>query len=217
MAIRYDDNKILVAIDKFSKMTYDFLYWFYYSRKYKKIARKHAKLQSKDCLYQAKKTHRISTPVAGRYYDLSCIPDKVFADKILGDGVAIELHDQNIVSPVAGTIVTVAKTKHAYCIRDYNGAEILIHIGLNTVKMEGDGFKCYVKAGQKVKRGTLLCTVDLAYLKASGFNTDSAMIVTNMRNMKIFRVYQNKKRAPITNDVISYTYGEPESNIYPLP
>ncbi len=217
MAIRYDDNKILVAIDKFSKMTYDFLYWFYYSRKYKKIARKRAKILSRTSAYQNLSTTRIVTPAAGRYYDLSCIPDKVFADKILGDGVAIELHEPRIVSPVNGRIVTIAKTNHAYCIRDENGADILIHIGINTVKLEGMGFKNYVRAGQKVKKGTLLCRIDINYIKSSGFSPDTAMIVTNMKYMEKFKVYPRDKQKALTYDVIAYKYGEPKSNIYPLP
>lgn len=216
MPYKFTDDKLAVTIDRICKQTYDFAYGVYFNWKYRRIAKKEAKLQSRNSFYRKKKTERIATPVLGRYYDISCMPDRVFAEKILGDGVAIELYDHSVVSPVEGTIVTIAKTKHAYCIRDVNGAEILIHIGINTVNLKGRGFTCYVRAGQKVKKGTLLCRVDLKYIKSSGYISDAAMIVTNMKNMKFFKVYHDKRRPAIEYEVISYKYGEPESNICPL-
>lgn len=217
MPIRYDDNKLLVAIDKFKKVSYDFLYWVYYNTKYRHISKKIDKEHRSNSFYRGKTTERIATPALGRYYDLSCMPDKIFADRILGDGIAIDLYEPRIVSPVNGRIVTIAKAKHAYCIRDEHGADIMIHIGINTVKLKGQGFKCYVRDGQKVKKGTLLCRIDLDYIKKSGFCPDAAMIITNMKNMTYFRAYPHAKRDALVYDVISYNYGEPKSNIYPMP
>ena len=112
----------------------------------------------------------ILAPLTGKAVSLSEVPDPVFSDKVLGDGVAIIPADGKIVSPVDGEISTVAETGHAYGFTSEGGQEILVHVGLETVSLNGECFKVYGKAGDKVKKGDLVAEVDLGYLKEKDIN-----------------------------------------------
>ena len=112
----------------------------------------------------------ILAPLTGKAVPLSEVPDPVFSDKVLGDGVAIIPADGKIVSPVDGEISTVAETGHAYGFTSEDGQEILAHVGLETVSLNGECFKVYGKAGDKVKKGDLVAEVDLGYLKEKDIN-----------------------------------------------
>ncbi len=112
----------------------------------------------------------ILAPLTGKAVPLSEVPDPVFSDKVLGDGVAIIPVDGKIVSPVDGEISTVAETGHAYGFTSEDGQEILVHVGLETVSLNGECFKVYGKAGDKVKKGDLVAEVDLWYLKEKEIN-----------------------------------------------
>ena len=112
----------------------------------------------------------ILAPVTGKAVALSEVPDPVFADKVLGDGAAIIPAEGKIVSPVNGEISTVAETGHAYGFTSEDGLEILVHVGLETVSLNGECFKVYVKPGDKVKAGDLVAEVDLKYLEEKKIN-----------------------------------------------
>lgn len=112
----------------------------------------------------------ILAPLTGKAVPLREVPDPVFSDKVLGDGVAIIPADGKIVSPVDGEISTVAETGHAYGFTSEGGQEILVHVGLETVSLNGECFKVYGKAGDKVKKGDLVAEVDLGYLKEKDIN-----------------------------------------------
>ena len=112
----------------------------------------------------------ILAPLTGKAVPLSEVPDPVFSDKVLGDGVAIIPTDGKIVSPVDGEISTVAETGHAYGFTSEDGQEILVHVGLETVSLNGECFKVYGKEGDKVKAGDLVAEVDLNYLKEKEIN-----------------------------------------------
>ncbi len=125
----------------------------------------------------AKKKIQIWSPLDGRAVKLEEVPDSVFAEKVLGDGCAVIPTDGRIYSPVDGEITSVAETLHAYGIASDDGAEILVHIGLDTVKLEGRGFTSHVKVGDRVRRGDLIAEVDLALLLAEGINTTTPVLV----------------------------------------
>lgn len=107
----------------------------------------------------------VYAPMTGRVIPLKEVPDPVFSDKILGDGIAIIPSDGKIYSPVTGTVVTIAESRHAFGFSTAEGAELLLHVGLETVALKGKPFDIKVKEGAQVKAGDLIATVDLAYLK----------------------------------------------------
>ena len=119
----------------------------------------------------------ILAPLTGKAVPLSEVPDPVFSEKVLGDGVAIIPADGKIVSPVDGEISTVAETGHAYGFTSENGQEVLVHVGLETVSLNGECFKVYGKAGDKVKAGDLVAEVDLEYLKEKEINPITPVVI----------------------------------------
>ncbi len=119
----------------------------------------------------------IVSPVNGKAILLEQVPDDVFSGKILGDGCAVIPSDGRFVCPVDGEIVSVADTLHAIGFQTEDEVELLMHIGIDTVKLEGEGFKVHVKEGDKVKKGDLAVEVDLELLKAKGLNTVTPVII----------------------------------------
>ena len=122
---------------------------------------------------------RLYAPLTGECMPIDKVPDPVFADKILGDGVAVLPTDGTVVAPCDGEITNVAETLHAYGIQTPDGLELLIHVGLNTVELKGEGFKPLVKVGDKVKMGTPLCKVDLEFIKGKGYPLYTPLLITN--------------------------------------
>lgn len=127
----------------------------------------------------AQATDEIASPVAGHVVSLDDVADKVFASRALGEGVGIVPTDERVVSPIAGTLVTVAKTGHAFGIKSDDGVEVLVHIGIDTVQLDGKGFQVAVAKKQRVNVGDLLATVNLDTVKQAGFDTTVMLTVTN--------------------------------------
>ncbi|MGG1227815.1 beta-glucoside-specific PTS transporter subunit IIABC [Bacillus halotolerans] len=121
----------------------------------------------------------IHSPIKGEVKALSEVNDGVFSAGIMGKGFAIEPEEGEVVSPVYGSVTTVFKTKHAIGITSDQGAEILIHIGLDTVKLEGQWFTAHVKEGDKVAPGDPLVSFDLEQIIAAGYDVITPVIVTN--------------------------------------
>lgn len=119
----------------------------------------------------------VLAPLTGKAVSLSEVPDPVFAEKVIGDGIAIIPEDGKIVSPVDGEISSIAETGHAYGFTADNGLEVLVHVGLETVSLKGECFKVYAKAGDKVKAGDLIAEVDLNLLKEKGLNFISPVLI----------------------------------------
>ena len=119
----------------------------------------------------------VLSPLTGKAVSLSEVPDPVFAEKVIGDGIAIIPEDGKIVSPVDGEISSIAETGHAYGFTADNGLEVLVHVGLETVSLKGECFKVYAKAGDKVKAGDLVAEVDLNLLKEKGLNSISPVLI----------------------------------------
>ena len=124
----------------------------------------------------------IAAPVDGQVKDLGDVNDQVFSTKLMGDGAAIVPSDGMVYSPVDGQVTVAYETKHAYGLKSKDGAEVLIHIGIDTVNLKGEGFESFVKQGQTVKAGDKLGTVDLAKVKAEGYDTTVMVVVTNTNN-----------------------------------
>lgn len=118
-------------------------------------------------------------PITGNYIPLEQIPDAVFSQGILGQGCGVEPEEGIVVAPVNGTVTQVAETKHAIGITTEEGAELLIHIGMDTVEMSGDGFSVRVKEGDKVSCGQTLVIFDMDKIKAAGHPATTAFVVTN--------------------------------------
>ncbi|CAG9619926.1 PTS sugar transporter subunit IIA [Sutcliffiella rhizosphaerae] len=121
----------------------------------------------------------IFTPLSGKVTELTDVPDPTFSQKMMGDGLAIIPTDGEVVSPVNGEIIQFFHTKHAIGIRSESGAEILIHVGLETVSMNGEGFVGHVKEGDKVKVGDKLISCDLNLIKEKAANIITPIVITN--------------------------------------
>lgn len=122
-------------------------------------------------------TYSLTAPLSGNIVPLERVPDTTFSEKVLGDGIAIIPENGKILSPVTGTIESVADTKHAVSIVSENGLNILIHIGLETVSLNGEGFKIFVKNGDKVKSGELIGEVDLSLLEKKKINPITPILI----------------------------------------
>ena len=119
----------------------------------------------------------VYAPLTGKAVPLEQVPDPVFSEKVLGDGVAIIPEDGRIVSPVDGQIESVAETGHAYGFSTEDGLELLVHVGLETVSLKGECFKVHVKEGDQVKKGDLVAEVDLKYLAEKNINPITPVLI----------------------------------------
>ena len=125
----------------------------------------------------------VLAPLSGEIIALEQVSDPVFSGKVLGDGIAIIPEDGKIYSPVNGTVTTVSSTLHAYGFSTESGLDILVHVGLETVSLKGEGFKVYIKEGDMVKAGELIAEVDLEYLKQKNISaTTPVLICTGAEN-----------------------------------
>ncbi len=121
----------------------------------------------------------VFAPVKGNVIQREEIPDGTFASGVLGDGVGIEPVESEVVAPFDGEISSVADTFHAIGITGPGGMEVLIHVGVDTVNMKGDGFELFVSEGDKVKAGQKLISFDMEKIKAAGYSTTTAVLLTN--------------------------------------
>ena len=120
----------------------------------------------------------VTAPFSGTLVPLSEVPDETFASGVLGEGIAIEPSDGLFCSPVDGTVETIAETKHAIGFAADNGLEILVHVGLETVSLNGEGFEILVKEGDKVKAGQPVAKADLALIRERGLKTITSIVLT---------------------------------------
>lgn len=125
----------------------------------------------------------LGAPVSGTLVDVSEVADKVFASGALGSGIGIIPASSTVVAPLSGTLVTAFPTGHAYGIKSDNGVEVLIHIGIDTVALKGDGFNAHVTAGQKVAKGDTLATVDFEKVTSAGYDPTTIAVVTNTKKL----------------------------------
>lgn len=124
-------------------------------------------------------TYMLGAVAKGKVVELKEVNDPTFNSGMLGQGVAIVPSEGKIYAPADGEIAMVFETLHAVSMTADNGVEILVHVGLDTVELKGEGFEGHVKAGDKVKKGDLLLTVDLDAVKEAGYDTITPMLVCN--------------------------------------
>lgn len=130
------------------------------------------------------KSESLCAPVKGKIIPIEKVGDPTFAEKILGDGAAIVPETGLIVSPSDATIDTMFETNHAVSLATDGGAEVLIHVGIDTVKLNGKHFKAMVKSGDRVKTGQPLIEFDIDKIKAEGYDTTTSVVVTNYKDYK---------------------------------
>ncbi|MCT4509451.1 MAG: PTS glucose transporter subunit IIA [Tepidibacter sp.] len=142
----------------------------------------------------------IKSPFEGEIVDITKVNDHMFSSKMLGDGVAVIPSNNKAVAPCDGEITQIFPTNHAFGITTKEGLEILVHIGIDTVELKGEGFKRILEAGTWVKKGDAIVEVDLEYIKNNGKDTITPIIITNMD--KIESMHKNFKNI---ENVISIT------------
>lgn len=154
----------------------------------------------------------IAAPISGEAIPLDKVPDPVFADKVLGDGCAIIPDNGKIYSPVDGKISSVAETFHAYGITSDDGIEIMIHFGLETVALKGEGFIPHVKAGDRVKKGDLIAEADIDFLKSKNINLITPVLICDGADGMNIKIHEGNVKA-CDNIIISMEAKETEEKI----
>lgn len=123
--------------------------------------------------------HNLKSPLSGKVLPLSDVPDKVFFSGAMGKGLAIDPEKGELIAPADGEITTIFPTGHAVGLTTKDGIEILMHIGMDTVELEGQGFETFVKQGDQVKAGDLLVRFDIEAIKAAGYSVITPIVITN--------------------------------------
>ncbi|MEH7085535.1 PTS glucose transporter subunit IIA [Neobacillus drentensis] len=124
-------------------------------------------------------------PIEGEIIPITEVPDQVFSQKMMGDGFAIVPSKGSVVSPVDGEIMNVFPTKHAIGIKASQGYEILIHVGMDTVNLKGEGFTVLVKDGEKITKGQEILKFDLDFIKKSAPSIVTPIIFTNLTKLNV--------------------------------
>lgn len=126
-------------------------------------------------------------PMTGMVYPINEIEDEAFSSGALGDGIAIEMEKPEVLAPLSGEIAATFPTKHAYGIRTDKGREVMIHLGMDTVELNGEGFECLVKAGDQVKQGDLIAKVDIDFVRSKGKSLISPVVFTDDEPVEVVR------------------------------
>ncbi len=137
-----------------------------------------------------KKEKNLLSVANGRVIGLNKVPDQVFSQKILGEGFGVVPTEGHFFSPTDGTVTDVTDTLHAYCITTHDGLEILVHIGIDTVELKGQGFTPLVKKGDRLSAGDAIAHADLELLKKKGYSTVTVVVVTNTDKLREFKVLE---------------------------
>lgn len=133
-----------------------------------------------------RKEYTLASPATGTIVPLEKVPDPLFSTKMLGEGIAVQPLEGKIYAPADGKIIQVIDTLHAISMITDFGAELIVHVGLDSVKMNGGPFTPHVKNDDMVKRGDLLLTVDLKAIEDAGFQTVTPVIVCNISDYEKF-------------------------------
>ena len=131
------------------------------------------------------KNEEFLSPMKGIVRELADVPDQVFSEKVMGDGFAIEPTSGKVAVPISAKVAAAFPTGHAFGLKASDGTEILIHIGIDTVQLNGEGFDVKVKAGDDVKQGYTLVEIDLDVIKAAGKSVISPIIFTDGKTVEV--------------------------------
>ena len=131
-----------------------------------------------------KKTERLMAPCTGKTLPLSAVPDEVFAQGILGKGIAIDPTARSFFAPVSGEVTSVVDSLHAYTLSSNNGTNVLVHIGVDTVSLAGKGFLSHVRAGDRVVAGQLIAEADIDLIRSRGLSAVCSVVVTNSEGVE---------------------------------
>ncbi|WP_195236970.1 PTS sugar transporter subunit IIA [Romboutsia sp. 1001285H_161024_C4] len=131
-----------------------------------------------------KKNLALKAPISGKVIDLCNVPDEVFSNKMLGDGVAIDTTGDVVVAPCDGTIELIMDTNHAFAMKSNDGLELLVHVGIDTVTLKGQGFKLLRKVGDKVTAGTPILELDRQIFIDNNISLITPVIITNNDALK---------------------------------
>ena len=134
--------------------------------------------------FRKNKEKVLVAPVTGMVVPLEQVPDATFAQKVMGDGIAVECHGSEVVAPCAGELSMVSDTKHAFVVTSPEGAEILVHIGIDTVKLKGEGFVQLKAAGTTVVAGEPIIKVNCAFIQSKQLSLATPVVITNMEIVK---------------------------------
>ncbi|MBZ9693041.1 PTS sugar transporter subunit IIA [Clostridium cagae] len=148
---------------------------------------------------------KLVAPITGKAIPLSEVPDPVFAQKMAGDGLAIEPSDNVAVAPADGELTLVFNTKHAFAMTLANGTELLVHIGIETVSLNGEGFEQLVEQGTKVKAGTPIIKFDREFIKSKGLPLITPVLITNVDTLKSIKATENVDTVAGETSIIEYT------------
>ncbi len=129
----------------------------------------------------------IYAPLSGELVNIESVPDVVFSEKIVGDGVAINPTGNQLVAPVDGTIGKIFETNHAFSIASSDGVELFVHFGIDTVELKGQGFKRLAQEGQEVRRGQPIIEFDLAFMQSHARSVLTPVVVSNMDDILDFK------------------------------
>lgn len=134
----------------------------------------------------------IFAPVNGELVDIEEVPDVVFAEKIVGDGIAIRPTGNKLVAPCDGIIGKIFETNHAFSIESANGIELFVHFGIDTVELKGEGFRRVAEEGQQVKMGDPVIELDLPFLEENAKSTLTPVVISNVDEVKNLSKRQGK-------------------------
>ena len=154
---------------------------------------------------EVNKDIEVFTPMDGEYVNIEDIPDPVFAQKMMGEGFGISPSSGEVVAPIAGTVDNVFPTKHAIGLKADNGLEVLVHIGLDTVQLNGEGFETFVESGQRVEVGDTLLKFDVDYIKENAKSIISPVIITNSDQAETIKVHASETMSKGNTKVVDVT------------
>lgn len=151
-----------------------------------------------------KKTLNFVAPITGKTIPLEEVNDPAFAKKMIGDGVAIIPSGSTVVAPCDGTLSLIMETKHAFAITLENGVEMLVHVGLDTVSLNGKGFNVLAEIGQPIKKGTPVLELDIEYLESQGIDLTTPVLIANVDSVKEIKGLENMQVSAGITPVIEY-------------